>query len=55
MGVVYGHVDDANGESFETDFEEGLTYYIWTTVGNNPGHIQDTTLTVFDADGTTVL
>ncbi len=55
MGVVYGHVDDANGESFETDFEEGLTYYIWTTVGTNPGHIQDTTLTVFDADGTTVL
>ncbi len=27
----------------------------WTTVGTNAGHIQDTTLTVFDADGTTVL
>ena len=55
MGVVYGHVDDSNGESFEADFEAGTTYYIWTTVGTNAGHIQDTTLTIFDADGTTVL
>jgi len=55
MGVVYGHVDDANGESFEVDLEASVTYYIWTTVGTNAGHIQDTSLTLFDADGTTVL
>ena len=55
MGVVYGHVDDANGESFELDLEASVTYYIWTTVGTNAGHIQDTSLTLFDADGTTVL
>ena len=55
MGTVYGNVRDANGEAFEADFEAGETYYIWTTVGNNAGHIQDTTLTLFDSDGTTTL
>ena len=55
MGVVYGHVDDANGESFITDLDASTTYYIWTTVGTNTGHIDDTTLSVFDSDGTTIL
>ena len=55
MGIVYGNVQDANGEDFEIDLEVGTTYYIWTNVGTAPGHIEDTTMTLFDADGTTVL
>ena len=55
MGVVYGNVRDANGEDFEIDLEEGTTYYIWTNIGTSDGHISDTTMTLFDADGTTVL
>jgi hypothetical protein len=55
MGVVYGNVQDANGEDFEIDLEEGTTYYIWTNIGTSDGHISDTTMTLFDADGTTVL
>ena len=54
-GVVYGHVDDANGEDFEIDLTAAVTYYIWTTVGTQTGHIQDTSMTLFDADGSTVL
>ena len=55
MGIVYGNIVDANGENFLTDFAAGTTYYIWTNIGEAPGHIDDTTLTLFDADGTTVL
>ena len=55
MGVVYGNVVDANGEDFETDFLAGATYYVWTNIGTSTGHIADTTLTLFDADGTTIL
>ena len=55
MGIVYGNIVDANGENFLTDFDAGTTYYIWTNIGDAPGHIDDTTLTLFDADGTTVL
>ena len=56
MGIVYGNVRDANGEDFEIDLEAGTTYYIWTNVNDGTSHhIQDTTLTLFDADGTTVL
>ena len=54
-GIVYGNVQDANGEDFEIDFTAGQTYYIWTNIGDAPGHISDTTMTLFDADGTTVL
>ena len=31
------------------------SYYIWTNTGDGAGHIDDTTLTLFDSDGTTVL
>jgi hypothetical protein len=55
MGIVTGHVLDANGQIFEVDLEEGITYYIWTYVGDWEGHVGDTTITLFDADGTTVL
>ena len=55
MGIVYGNVVDANGDDFETGFTAGTTYYIWTNIGDAPGHIADTPLTVFDADGATVL
>ena len=56
MGMVYGNVRDANGEDFEIDLEAGTTYYIWTNIMDGTSHhIQDTTLTLFDADGTTVL
>ena len=55
MGIVTGHVLDANGQPFEVDLEEGITYYIWTYVGDWEGHVGDTTMTLFDADATTVL
>ena len=56
MGIVYGNVRDANGEDFEIDLEAGTTYYIWTNIMDGTSHhIQDTTLTLFDSDGTTVL
>ena len=56
MGMVYGNVRDANGEDYEIDLEAGTTYYIWTNIMDGTSHhIQDTTLTLFDADGTTVL
>ena len=25
MGIVYGHIDDANGENFETHFDPSVT------------------------------
>eukprot|EP01045_Picozoa_sp_COSAG04_P056253 COSAG04_NODE_26167_length_298_cov_1.035176_1_plen_46_part_01 len=33
MGIVYGNIVDANGENFLTDFDAGVTYYIWTNIG----------------------
>ena len=55
-GIVYGNVQDANGEDFEIDFTAGQTYYIWTNIGDGvAGHVSDTTMTLFDADGTTML
>ena len=56
MGVVYGNIRDANGEDFEIDLEAGTTYYIWTNINDGTTHhVQDTTMTLFDADGTTAL
>ena len=56
MGIVYGNIRDANGEDFEIDLEAGTTYYIWTNIGDDVAHhVQDTTMTLFDADGTTAL
>eukprot|EP01043_Picozoa_sp_COSAG02_P006456 COSAG02_NODE_184_length_30545_cov_128.634402_1_plen_227_part_10 len=56
MGIVYGNVRDANGEDFEIDLEAGITYYMWTNIEDGTTHhVQDTTMTLFDADGTTAL
>ena len=55
-GIVYGNIQDTNGEDFEIDFTAGQTYYIWTNIGDGvAGHVSDTTMTLFDSDGATVL
>eukprot|EP01052_Picozoa_sp_SAG31_P025790 SAG31_NODE_2285_length_6011_cov_5.276556_3_plen_300_part_00 len=40
---------------FEVDLDAGVTYYIYTVIGDSDGHIEDTALQLLDSDGTTVL
>ena len=55
MGAVYGNIREATGEIFEMDLDAGVTYYIYTVIGDSDGHIDDTALQLLAADGTTVL
>ena len=50
-----GNIESAEGEIFQIDLEAGNTYYFWTVIGTNAGHIDDTNLQLLGADGTTVL
>eukprot|EP01052_Picozoa_sp_SAG31_P010383 SAG31_NODE_568_length_14006_cov_4.252119_3_plen_476_part_00 len=52
---VYGNVRESTGEMFEVDLDAGVTYYIYTVIGDSDGHIEDTALQLLDSDGSTVL
>lgn len=53
---TYGVVKDQMGVDFFTDFTANVKYWVYTTIDEkHKGHIQDTILTVFGADGKTQL
>jgi sporulation protein YlmC with PRC-barrel domain len=54
-GVVYGHIKNQVGVVFECDLLSGVTYHIWTNIGTSKGHIEDTVMSLYAKDGTTLL
>ena len=39
----------------QVDLDAGVTYYVYTVIGDSDGHIEDVNLQVLGADGSTVL